>query len=316
MRLALIVSLLTLSGAFHGDAISAELCSTLDKHTLYLVNSDNAQKVIPYSDYLNGHTNISLHPNSTYKFFYRTDDTPVVNSLVAVQIKYLGLVPSEDGVLVRRTSKKPVGVNLERDATPFACGSKSADYSAYKYVDYNGGDKAVDSDNYDLFHRWGILATDDGPVLNEQFHIFYHRDMQSRCVRSDEGPRAALFLVHARNAIPGRLERLAYRTGFSNLANNLQIARAYGADVRTPSERRAGDLTPVIPYLKMKMLLTNYQKESMSSGCFSFSASTTLPNPNEKLTELDVSFSDLEESVSHYQQPNWNYQAEYKFQLQ
>ena len=320
MRGAIICSSVLFLTAPQTSAFAANLCNdkyivNLKEDVLYLDDNcssvDCLKEVIPYFDGLNGHANVSLRSNLHYKFYYRTAETPVINSLVAVQIKHLGLIASPNG-FVPRVANKPVEVNLERDATPFAC-DREENKKAYKYEE-NGVEKAVNYDTYDRFHRWGVLAADDDPVLADHFHIYYDNRVDWRCVRSDEGPRAALFLMHARDVIPKWYENIAYRYGVPSIAEHFTFTRAYA---KPQSQREAtSQLEEVTPFLKLKVLLTNYHKEKMKSGCFSFSVGTGLADPKERPTELDVSFSDLEESLSHYPHSRWNYQAIYKFLIQ
>jgi hypothetical protein len=269
--------------------------------------SDCVKKVTPNINLTTGLADVSLNPNKAYNFYYRTEGTPIKNSLVAVQIKYLEATP-------RPRTLNPVGVNLERDATPFACDKKLHKDLPYKYGKYidNQLVDAIDYDEYDQYHRWGRFSGDIDAELHENFHLRYNNG--SQCVRSDEERRAQLLLMHARNTLPSRWEEAAYRAGLSKLAENFKIPKAYAQYAKTPSERRAlRERTDVVPFSQLKVLLTNYQKNELSSGCFGFSISTNLTDRVRQLSEIDVSFSDLEESIINFPHPNWNYQAIYRF---
>jgi hypothetical protein len=126
-------------------------------------SADCLTRVTPNSNLLTGKANVELKAGRAYDFFYRTEETPIVNSVVAIQLKYIDTVP-------RQRELEPVGVNLERDATVFACSKDER--RPYKYVQIVDGkeiDGAVDYDNYDRYHRWGRLATDDDVYCTKSF---------------------------------------------------------------------------------------------------------------------------------------------------
>ncbi len=224
-------------------------------------------KVTPNVDISTGRTDVSLNSNRSYDFYYKTEETPVVTSLVAIQFKFLGLDQ-------RPKNSKPVGVNLERDATPFVCWPSDArGYKYIEYVDSSLVDGAIDYDTYDRFHRLGRLSSPEDTILHEKFHIYYQTGNNRRCVRSDDDYRAPLFLMHGRDALPNSLEKAAFRVGLPAAAEKFNI----GALAHTATETKAlKERSDVAPFSQLKVLLTNYQKKELSSGCFGFSASTNL----------------------------------------
>jgi hypothetical protein len=320
MRKAALLSSVAVFCVFSGNAFSQNGCGLfLDQMkdgSLYESEpschssfSDCVKIVTPNADFTTGLADVSLSPNKVYNFYYRTEGTPVTKSLVAVQVKYLEATP-------RARTLNPVGVSLERDATPFACDKtlrKDLPYRYGKYVDNQLVD-TVDYDEYDQYHRWGRFSGDVDAELHENFHIRYNNG--DRCVRSDEGHRAQLFLMHGRNTLPSRWEEAIYRAGLSKVAENLKIPSAYAQYAKTPSERKAlKQRVDIVPFSQLKVLLTNYQKKELTSGCFGFSVATNMTDRTKQPSELDVSFSDLEESVTNFPHPHWNYQAIYRFAI-
>jgi hypothetical protein len=118
--------------------------------------------------------------------------------------------------------------------------------------------------------------------------------------------------MHGREVLPNYAEKVVYRLGLNKVTESLKIS-AWGD---TPSGRQANiERADVAPFSHLKLLMVNYQKKSLSPGCFTFRAGTALSDQQEQPTELDVSFSDLEESVNLYPHPNWTHQATYKFDI-
>jgi hypothetical protein len=127
---------------------------------------DCVQQVV-LLDRNSGTSQLPLSANQTYQFLYKTTDTTVVNSLVAVQIKHLGT----DQFI--NENKTPVRVILRREGTPFACNGKTGPFGS---ADDITGVESVEYERYDRFHRWrGFYASKDA-YLHEKFHIYYHRD--------------------------------------------------------------------------------------------------------------------------------------------
>jgi hypothetical protein len=251
-----------------------------------------------------GRASTPLKRNTNYDFIYKSTDRvtssgSIVNSMVAVQIKHLG----SDEFASKNT--KPVNVILQRDWTPFAC---SADQR--KPFGLTMPDEKINYDAYDRYHRWGRFYTQNDKYLHNRFHIYYDNGYNYLCVATDDPNRAPLFLMHGRDAVPGTVEKIAYHTGATT------VAREFGlnAYAQTPSERKEVDeRSDIIPYVQLKMLLTNYQKVYPKPGCFGFSASTAVGGHNGTPKELDISFSDLEDSIQNFLIPLRYQQTVYHF---
>jgi hypothetical protein len=105
-----------------------------------------------------------------------------------------------------------------------------------------------------------------------------------------------MFLMHGRDALPGKLEKVAYLTGLTAIAKEFKLS----AYAQTPSQRKeTEERADVAPFSQLKLLLTNYQKAKKAAGCFGFSTNTALTDPNKRAQELDISFSDLEDALSY-----------------
>lgn len=254
-----------------------------------------------------GKATTPLTKNTNYDFVYKSTDRvtasgSIVNSMVAVQIKHRG----SDEFASKNT--KPVDVILQRDRTPFAC---SADQRKPFGMTMEGmPEEKIAYDAYDRYHRWGRFYTQSDRYLHNKFHIYYDNGYNYLCVATDDPNRAPLFLMHGRDAVPGTLEKLAYHTGATT------VAREFGmnAYAQTPSEKKEVDeRSNINPYVQLKMLLTNYQKVYPKPGCFGFSASTAVGGRYGTPRELDVSFSDLEDSVRNFPIPFRYSQTIYRF---
>lgn len=148
-------------------------------------NSPDCVQQVILADKIAGTSQITLAANQTYQFLYKTTDTSVVNSLVAVQIKHLGT----DQFI--NENKNPVRVILRREETPFGCNNKT---QAFGSADDINGVESVEYDRYDQFHRWRSFYVSKDAYLHENCHIYYHRDKYDYvCAGSDDSDRAPLF---------------------------------------------------------------------------------------------------------------------------
>lgn len=228
----------------------------------------------------------------------------VTNSVVAVQIKTMGLSP--------RIATDPVGVNLEREATRFACLRRDRKYFHLtvsrgddRWTPGAGTERTIDYDTYDSYHRFGRRFSESDTILSDEFHIFYDNGNGGGCrhpVRSDDEHRARLFLMHSREIASGLPEALTNRFGLAPYLERVP----YVSDWLLPNRQalKAGRAR-MTQYTQLRMLLANYQKKKNAPGCFSFEV--TAPTSQG---ELQISFSDLEEAQSEampkfFQQTVW-----------
>jgi hypothetical protein len=112
MRASAFLSSTALLLAIHGNAIAANRCnafvSNMTGGELYVARDNcNSFKCLQQvvSNLFSEYSSINLKSNTNYSFYYKTTETMVTNSVVAVQIKHLGVEKHADA--------KPVGVKLQ-----------------------------------------------------------------------------------------------------------------------------------------------------------------------------------------------------------
>jgi hypothetical protein len=214
-----------------------------------------------------GQPPVQLQRNRTYRFLYKTPDDEIVNSLVVIQLMQIGSTP--------RKVDKPVDVQLAREALNFACRAfRQNIYRASWPADVDEDTRlpTVDYDKYDQFHREGYTSLAEAGFMTRDFHTQYFDG--DTCVSTLDPPRRSQFLLFARRNVETRVSSFFNRFG-------AKPDEAIAAPEERPQQ-----------YERLKVLLSNYQKQPHKSGCFSFNARGTG-------SQLQVSFSDLEDKVRH-----------------
>jgi hypothetical protein len=256
------------------DAYCKRFASSMSPDTLYIANcTGDASCLQPVQ------ASGQLQSKKPYRFLYSTGATGIKNSMVVVQLKHVGSSPQQ----------KPADVQLARDALNFACvGFRKNVYrqSWPGNVDSEEALPALPYDKYDQYHRRGYTSRSEAQYLHDDFHTNYFDG--DACVSTLEPVRRGQFLLFARRDVSDRTSSLINRFGGS-----------VGESV--------ADDTVVKRYERFKIILTNYQKESQASGCFSFSA-------RGDGAELEVSLADLEEKAKYgtifdrHTLKTWNFQ--------
>lgn len=265
-----------------GSAAAKDLCPTMigqmqSLDTLYAAKSDCPDlgcldRLVPGLDgtyYLShGPTDWrKLDKRAAYSFFYRTAQTPVSNSVVAVQMKFL---PSEPRTREEKKQISDVSLTrdqINRDQINFACNPLAG--TAVR--------KVVSFDHYDSYHRApGAPFTNDYKFIDEEYHVNYQPNYKRSC--SSKGTtwtknwgRRQFFLLNRRRD---------FQTNPLSVVGRAIFPPAY-AD---PESDQLPDLSQITVHM------TSYTKEPGSSGCFSFPVQT-----GGSVKEVDVVLRDLDE---------------------
>jgi hypothetical protein len=215
--------------------------------------------------HLVGQSNFPVQRGSNDRFLYKTAETPVQNSLVIIQFQYVGTEPH----------KSASAVSLARQRVDFACfrGGHAAVRDAVPVdPDDVGHAPSVTYGSYDKFHRTGGADSWGDRQTLESFHVHYFNG--NACVRTTDDGRRQQFLFERRE------EQEGY---FSTLVARLNIPQFSTPAVAGPE---------VLKYEKLHVLLGNYKKKPLTSGCVSFSVPA-------QGSALDIVLSDIEDNVLH-----------------
>jgi hypothetical protein len=208
---------------------------------------------------------VALKKGATHRFLYRTNATPVQNSLVVIQLKYVGVSPQS----------KASRVALSRQAINFGCNKRSQNY-VYPAIaalpeQLNSAPK-VSYENYDQFYRYGYSGSEDQPTFWD-FNVRRYFN-GATCVRTADPERAGQFLFEKRDDVAGWF-RTAWRKSGAQ--------EAIGPALAQPGNE-------ILRYQDLHVYLANYQKRPDATGCFSFPL-------QGKGSSVEVAVSDVEENV-------------------
>lgn len=253
-----------LSSSAQPDKYCAQLQSSMEPGQLYQLICKNRHCFLQI--YFPGAT---IPSGTTQRLLFKTAPSPVQNSLVVVQLKYVAFSP-------RAT---PSAVRLVRQPLDFARYFKYFfSFSPYREM-HDGIEKAMPADlddvehaatvsytGYDDYHRYKTAPDAESRIL-KAFHVNYFNG--ARCVRTFDDLRRPQFLFEDRENAGWR------RSVAATLIPDL-------IDQAAASE--------VLQYQRLEVILSNYQKQPGTSGCFSF--------PVQGIgASVTVSISDLEENA-------------------
>lgn len=212
---------------------------------------------------------LKLKRGQSYRYYFRTAQTQVQNSLVVIQAKHSGVAA--------RPAQTPRELRLARDAIPFACRGFAVDGLDAAPRTYSGQDDEtpesglrVDYDKYDSQMRYGPDGSDVGKVVRN-FHVSYSPDGRLlSCVSSLDSDHRPHFLFQDRGNVPDG--RLAARLGL------VTTAVAAPAD---PSFQK---------FEQFRLVLTGYSKKPQEAACLSFVV-------RARGSALELSLADIQRKI-------------------
>lgn len=257
-----VVGVLGVIGAGHTAAAQSDrYCTSLADHlqpnTLYRATCTDPSCLTPISP-----TGM-IRAQTTARFLYRTAATPIQNSLVVVQLKYVGTTP--------RGSIS--GVRLTRHALDFACYRRNKAHVREAIpLDPDDPTRAppeVPYKNYDDFHRYGFTSSDHHRTLSN-FHTRYFNGEE--CVTTTDLNRRAQFLFEDRSNVAG-----VFRSAWRRIGGDDIVTTAVAAP-------------EMLKYQQLHVVVSNYKKRPGLNGCFSFAVQGLG-------AAVEIAISDVEENV-------------------
>lgn len=205
---------------------------------------------------------LSIVKDKATPFIFKTGATPVANSLVVLQLKYVGTTPRSD----------PSNVRLMRHRLDFACYRRNRNHVRTAIPDDpDMVDRApeVSYRGYDEFHRYGFTGGADRDVL-ANFHTRYFNG--ETCVPTTDTQRRAQFLFEDRSNVAGAFQSVWRRLGGSD-----------GRAIAAPGSE-------ILKYQQLHVVVSNYRKRPQENGCFGFSVQGAGG-------AVEIAMSDIEENV-------------------
>lgn len=249
-------------------------CTAFLKYTnssgLYMIKHDcNGQRCISFVDQ---NEPFVMKQNVHYQALYRTTQHTYEKGFVSVHIRH-----------IKKSKDKLAGipdVKIRRPRFEFACFGREKNVTKEPLPEFKDGESpSVKYEEYDRYHRFGDLNSEELEYLNENFHVRYYDG--KKCVSSRELRRRVQFLMHDREDYPMGFARLFRAFGF-------YIDKAYGDDYqRVSGDMSKAELSSKYGALEARLLAYDKKTREPYPGCVSFSIET-------QAAAVDIGIVDLE----------------------